>query len=101
MRTEETGKNFFKCYVFSGISQNQCIDMEGMFMASSMKAASWARFLKEFGNVQEHKIREHRECVQHHSKMNERTFWRTSECEKLGLFITVVTIVDEINTDQR
>ena len=31
-------------------------------------------------------------------KLNERTFWRTSDCEKLGLFIT---IVDEINTDQR
>ena len=45
-----------------------------MFMASSMKAAiHWASFLKEFGNLQEHKIREHRECVQHHLK-NERTF---------------------------
>ena len=38
MRTEETGKNFNKCYVFSGILQNQCIDME-TFTAWSMKAA--------------------------------------------------------------
>ena len=51
--------------------------------------SSWARFLHEFGNLQE---------FQHHSKMNKRTFWINSEFEKLGWF---VTIMDEINTDQR
>ena len=70
MRTEETGKNFNKCYVFSGILQNQCIDMENVHgMVDESRHSSWARFLEEFGNIQEHKIREHRECVQHHSKI--------------------------------
>ena len=46
--------------------------------------SSSAGFLSEFGNLQEHKIRKHRECVQHHSKINERTFRRSSECERPG-----------------
>ena len=33
----------------------------------------WARFLGEFGNLQEHKSREHKECVQYQSKIIKRT----------------------------
>ena len=33
----------------------------------------WASFQQEFGNLQEHKIREHRQCVRHHSQINTRT----------------------------
>ena len=68
-----------------------------MFMASSMNAAIHLGpdFLK---NSEIHKIREHRECVQHHSEIQKRTFSRNSEYEELGLFIT---IMDKINTVQR
>ena len=34
------------------------------------------------------KIRGYWECVQHYAKVGERTFWRSSECEMLGVFIT-------------
>ena len=37
-------------------------------------------------------------CVQRHSKMNKRTFRRNSECERPGLFITVM---DEIDIGRR
>ena len=40
---------------------------------------SWAGFPNEFGNLQEHNVREHGECVQHHSKLNKKKipkkFW--------------------------
>ena len=41
-----------------------------MLMASSMQAAIHLRpdFPMNSGNLQEHKIREHRECVQHYSQ---------------------------------
>ena len=67
MHTDETGKNFDTCHVLSGILQNQCLDMVNVHgIVDESRHSSWARFLKEFGNLQEHKIP--RECVQHHSK---------------------------------
>ena len=66
MHTEETGKNFDTCYVLSGIIQKQCIDMENVHgIVDESRHSSRARFLRYFGHLQEHKIRKHRECVQH------------------------------------
>ena len=69
MHTEEIGKNCFKCYILSGILQNQCIVRENVHdIVDESHHPSSAGFPNEFGNLQEHKIREHRECVQHHSE---------------------------------
>ena len=57
----------------------------------------WAELRVEFGSLQEHKIRGYWECVQHYSKVGERTLWRNSECEMLGEFITSL---DEIGISQ-
>ena len=71
MHSEEIEKNFDKC-----------IDLENVHgIVDGSRNSSWARFLIEFGNLREHKIREHRECVQHHSQSSKRTFRRNSECE--------------------
>ena len=73
MHTEETGNNFSKCYVLSDSHKTQCIDMVNVHgIVDASRHSSWTRFLREFGNLQEHKIREHRKCVQHHSKF----FWK-------------------------
>ena len=86
MCTEETVKNFNKCYVLNGILQKERIGMENVHgVAYERRHSSWARFPNEFGNLQEHKIREHRER-------------RNSECESPQIFIT---IMDEINFGQR
>ena len=45
-------------------------------------------FLEEFGNLQEHKIREYLECLQNYSKVHRGTFLRNSECGMPGIFIT-------------
>ena len=59
-----------------------------MFIISTLKASIFgAEFQVTFGNFQEHKIRRYWECVQYYSKVAERTFWRNSECEVLGVFI--------------
>ena len=68
MLTEEIGKVCNRCYVLSRILQNQCVattNVDGIVDES--RHTSSAGFHNEFGNLQEHKIREHRECVQHHS----------------------------------
>ena len=81
-------------------SYNNCVLTWRMFMTSSINCSHppWARFLGEFASLQEYKIREHRECVQHHSKIHEIAFWRDSECEDPGLSFT---LMDKINTVQR
>ena len=48
----------------------------------------WAELCVEFGKQQEQKIRGYWECIQHYSKVGNGTFWRNSECEMLGVFIT-------------
>ena len=62
MCTEETGKNFNKFCVLYGFLHEQRI-----VMTSSMKAGHppEARFSGEFGNPQEHEVREHRKRFQH------------------------------------
>ena len=50
----------------------------------------WARFLGEFGNLQEYKIREHRDKFKITQKVDEETFWRNSECEDTGISITLM-----------
>ena len=49
---------------------------------------SWAELSVEFGNPQEHKIRGYWQCVQHYSKVGERTFWINYDCEVLGVFMS-------------
>ena len=79
MHTEEMGKICNRCYVLHGILHYQCIDMEHVHgIVDESRHSSWARFLKEFGNLQEHEIREHRECVEHHSKVNEKNILKKS-----------------------
>ena len=46
------------------------------------------------GNLQEHKIREYLECIQHDSEIDKGTVWRNSECETLGVFITFLGKVE-------
>ena len=50
--------------------KNRCIGMENVHgIVDESRHSPRARFLfKKFGNLQEHIIREHRECVQHQSK---------------------------------
>ena len=60
--------------------------------------SSCAGFSNEFGNLQEHKFREHRELSSTSLKKCQRTFRRNSDCETPGTFIT---IMDEINIGQR
>ena len=73
MHSEETGKVCNKRYVCSGMFQNQCIGMVNVHdLVYESRHSPWGRFLKQFGNLQEHKIREHRDCVQHHSKTNKQ-----------------------------
>ena len=48
---------------------------------------SQARFSEEFGNLQEYKLREFLECVQHYWKIDEGTFWWNSECGTPGIFV--------------
>ena len=67
MHTEEIGKNCNKCYVLNGIIKDKFIDMRNVHgVVDESRHPSWARFSEEFGNLQEHKIREHRENVQRH-----------------------------------
>ena len=65
--TKEIGKFFIRCYVLNRIIQNECIDVDKVHgVVDEIRQSSWAVFLHEFGSLQEYKIREHRECVQHH-----------------------------------
>ena len=69
MLTEEI-EIFTRCYVLNRSIQNTCIDMVNVHgVVYESRHSSWAGFPNEFGNLQEHKIRKHRECVQHHSKI--------------------------------
>ena len=78
--------------------KNQCIDMGIVFsFVDESRHPPWSGFLDEFGNLQEHKIREYLECIQHYSEVDKGTFWRNSECGMPGIFIT---IMDEINIGQ-
>ena len=55
-------------YMEKIILQNQCNDTENVLgIVTESRHPPWA------GNLQEHKIREHRECVQRHA-INKRTF---------------------------
>ena len=86
----------------------QCLDKKlGMsainatfpMYAYNSKVLTWRLFfsfvdlgpdvLTGFGNLQEHKIREYLECIQHHSEVDKGTFWRISECGMPGIFITM------------
>ena len=68
MHTEEIGKVCNRCYVLNGIRQEQGIDMDNVHdIVDEGSHLSWARFLGKFGNRSEHRIRKHRECVEHHS----------------------------------
>ena len=99
MHRELIGKDCNRCYILDGILQNQCIDMVNVHgIIDESRHSSWAGFLKELGNLQEHKIREHRECLQSTSlTIKKEHSEENSECEKPGLF---VTIMDEINIGQ-
>ena len=48
----------------------------------------WAELCVEFGTLQGHEIRGYWECLEHYSKVGNGTFWRNSECETSGVFIT-------------
>ena len=49
MYTEETGKDFNKCYVLNGILQHPCIDMENVHgIVDESRHSSWARFPKNY-----------------------------------------------------
>ena len=99
MLTKEIGKVCTRCYVLNRIIQNTCIDMVNVHgVVDESSHSSWTGFPKELGNLLEHNIRNHRECVQHHSKINQRTFRRNFECGRPGIF---VTIMDEIGVGQQ
>ena len=79
----------------NGRIQNECIDMGIVFrFVDESRHPLWAGFLDEFGNLQEHKIREYLECIQHYSKVDKGTFRRNPECRMVGIFITVMDEVD-------
>ena len=51
---------------------------------------SWAELLDEFANLQEHELRRDRKFIQYYSEVGKRTFWRDSECETPGMFISIL-----------
>ena len=61
--------------ILNGRTQNQRIDMENVFsFVDESRRPPWAGFLDEFGNLEEHKIREYWECIQRYSKIDKGTF---------------------------
>ena len=99
MHTEETGNNFSKCYVLSDSHKTNALTWR-MSMASSMQAAiHLGPDSLENSEICKNTRFENIENVFNITQnFFERTFWRNSECEKPGLFIT---IMDEINTVKR
>ena len=79
MCTEETGKNFNKFFVLSGVLQELRIGMEIILdIVGEGSCPLWAMCPREFGNLQEYEIqqydiREHRKRVQHHLEIDQRT----------------------------
>ena len=52
--------------ILNGRMQNQCVDMQIVFsFVDESRHPPWAGFLDEFGDLQEHKIREYLERIQH------------------------------------
>ena len=98
MLTKEIGKVFTRCHVLNRIIQNKCNDVVNVHgVVDESRHSSWTGFPSEFGNLQEHNIRERGECVQHHSKIHEKK--HSEEILKVrGLFIT---IMDEIDIGKR
>ena len=96
---EEVGNVCSQRNILNQRIQDKCIDMENVHdFVDESSHLPWARFSEEFWNLQEHKIREHWECVQHYSKVGNGTLCRNSECERP---VTFITIMDEISVDQR
>ena len=77
----------------------QCVDMVNVFsVVDEGSHPLGSGFLDEFGNLQEHKIREKWSVFNIPQKLIKGTFWRNSECGMPGIFIT---IMDEINFGER
>ena len=72
---EEVGVVCNQRNILNGRIQNQCIDMEIVcsFVDESTHPL-WSGLLDEFGNLQEHQIREILECIQYYSKVDKGTF---------------------------
>ena len=72
--------------ILSASFQNKCIEMVNVHVfVDESRLSSWAELFGEF-----QKIRGDWKFVQHYSKVGNGTFWRDSECEMSGIFITVL-----------
>ena len=81
--------------ILNGSIQNKCIGVEKVHdFVDESRHPSWTELCIEFGDLQENKIRGDWECVQHYSKVGNGTFWRNSECDMLGAFITFLGEMD-------
>ena len=91
VRNVLTWRNILKTSI-----QNKCIDTEEDVrdFVDESRHPPWAELCIEFGNLQENEIRGDWKFVQHYSKIGNRAFWRDSDCEMAGIFITFLREID-------
>ena len=77
--------------ILNGRIQNTCNDMWNVYdLVDESRHPLWAELCAEFGDLQGDKIRGNWKFVQYYSEVGNGTFWRDSECEMSGIFITIL-----------
>ena len=71
----------------------------GMFMSSSMKAASHLGpiFFANLGSLQGHELRGNSEIIQYHTEIDTGAFWRDSECTYDWKHISLMDEIDIVS----
>ena len=85
MHTEEIGKTCNKCYVLSGILQNQCIDMVNVHgIVDESRHPSWARKVMRTPQAQGNLLHPHQRSETWNARIIDTWVRSSSVCGKVG-----------------